>query len=1273
MSLRVEELLFAALEKPTEVERAAFLDSACGGDAELRRQVERMLRAQAKVGSFLEKPVVEQLAKEALGTVDSMHRPVPLKDAHDADAVGLPAVPGYRVLHELARGGMGRVLAGRDLALDRDVALKVLLPGSNVERFVRESKITARLPHPGIPPVHALGTLADGSPFLAMKLIAGQTLAELMKSADQPRLLQAFTQVCQAVGFAHSRGIVHRDLKPANVMVGEFGEVQVMDWGLAKDLSYRDDAAKPGASQGSTVTLAGADADQTTDHRWAAGSTDDQTRAGQVMGTPAYVAPEQARGEATDARADVFALGGMLCIILTGQPPFQGKSTLEVIQRARAAELGEAHARLDGCGADAELVALCRRCLSASPADRPADGRAVADALTAYLNGVQERLQAAQRERAAAMAREIERRKRRNVQFALAAAVVALLVGGGAFAFWRNEQAQAGRARDTRNHEAVATHLKQGGEALRAGDAASAQVALEAARKRSAEGVPEQQAQRLGRLDDDLTLLRELDRVDQFRWIWSENRFVDPAEVARRTRQALVRFGADPDATSVDEAAARMEASELRERIVSALDRLLRQEKTAGVRALLRRVDNDPYRDAVRDAVLANDGAKMAELSANVQTLKQRPRFAAFLGESEAIAAQRRRQLLQAAVNRQPENLDLLMALGRTFSTNHKDGADEALRWYQAAIAVAPTNYAAHINLGAVLCDVKRDYDGAIAWFGKAIEIDEMHPEAYTNLGNALTGKGQPAEALPWLYKALELDPEDAYAHNNLGNALAAMRRLDEAITCYNKAIALKSRYANAHFNLGSALAEKGRSGEAIACYNEAIALNPSHANAHAHLGQALLLRGKEGEAIACFKEALALDTNLPAARHHLARIHFNNGNGYQGSGKLDEAIASYREALEFDPKYAPALYGLGNVLQDKGRLNEAITCFRKCVEINPKHAEAHCNLGHALADQGQFAESLAALRRGHEVGSKQSGWGYPSAGWVREAEQRAAMVGKLDAFLKGEFKPSKTSERLGLAELCRRRKLHATEASLYADALAAEPRLASNLPAGHRYRAACAAAQAAAGQGEDAARLDDKERVRLRRQALDWLNADHTALGKLLDSGPPQARPFIVRALSLWQKEVDLVSLRDVAVLANLPADQQKAWTQLWANVVALQKKAESTAITPTGPVYEIGAGLELHGQLDGKTLALVYQVKLAADKRYVIDMVSPDQKALDPYLILSDATGKQLAEDDDSGGGLNARIVFRAERSGTYHIQATSFNQGTGAFTLTVREQPK
>jgi serine/threonine protein kinase/tetratricopeptide (TPR) repeat protein len=372
-------------------------------------------------------------AAEALRTTEDVPGSARTDGSHprvDAPAKDLPAVPGYRVLREIARGGMGRVLGAHDLTLDRDVALKVLLPGADADRFVRESKITARLPHPGIPPIHALGTLEDGSPFLAMKLIAGRTLAEEMKSADSPRLLQAFLQVCQAVGFAHSRGIIHRDLKPANVMVGAFGEVQVMDWGLAKEMTGREAMDEAPSAQPRPTHARDADPGATTDHRAAGESADERTQAGTVLGTPAYMAPEQARGEAADARADVFALGGILCAILTGQPPYSGESPREVIRRAAAADLAEAHARLDGCGADAELVALCRRCLSPGPADRPADAQAVADGMTAYLAGVQEKLRKAELAEAEAKAKTREEAKRRRLTLALAAVVLVVLLAG---------------------------------------------------------------------------------------------------------------------------------------------------------------------------------------------------------------------------------------------------------------------------------------------------------------------------------------------------------------------------------------------------------------------------------------------------------------------------------------------------------------------------------------------------------------------------------------------------------------------------------------------------------------------------------------------------------------------------------------------------------------------------------------------------------------------------------------------------------------------------
>ncbi len=325
------------------------------------------------------------------------------------------SIPGYTITGEIARGGMGRVLAGREMTLDREVALKLLLPGASSERFVTESKITAKLPHPNIPPVYALGTLDDGSPYLAMKRIRGRTLAEELAvrpgpSDDLPRFVTVFEQIAQAVGFAHAQGIIHRDLKPANIMLGAFGEVQVMDWGLAKDLA-NDLEISRGHHPESLVAA-------------------EHTAAGAVMGTPAYMAPEQARGEAVDARADVFALGGILTGILTGQAVFTGKSALETIDQAARADTAAAFARIDACGAETELKAIAKHCLAANSAERPADGHEVASLIASYRAGVEERLRRAEAEQAAAATKAQEQRKRRRLLLIASASVFAVLLLG---------------------------------------------------------------------------------------------------------------------------------------------------------------------------------------------------------------------------------------------------------------------------------------------------------------------------------------------------------------------------------------------------------------------------------------------------------------------------------------------------------------------------------------------------------------------------------------------------------------------------------------------------------------------------------------------------------------------------------------------------------------------------------------------------------------------------------------------------------------------------
>ena len=355
---------------------------------------------------------------------------------------GLPSVAGdggrYHLFGEIARGGMGVVLKGRDVDLGRDVAVKVLRERycdrpEMVRRFVEEAQIGGQLQHPGIVPVYELGQLPDSRLYIAMKLVRGRTLAATMEARQEageglPRLLFIFEQVCQTMAYAHSCGVIHRDLKPSNVMVGSFGEVQVMDWGLAKVLDHGGVADEERLQRGQN--------DSGVIRTVRTGSDADESRFGSVLGTPAYMAPEQARGQldTLDERADVFGLGAILCEILTGQPPYIGRAGDELYGKAQRGDLAESLARLDACGVEGELVALAKSCLAAAPKNRLRDAGVVAATLTAHLAGVQVRLKAAELAQAKAESRATEEHKRRILTVGLAAsliAVVALGVGGG--------------------------------------------------------------------------------------------------------------------------------------------------------------------------------------------------------------------------------------------------------------------------------------------------------------------------------------------------------------------------------------------------------------------------------------------------------------------------------------------------------------------------------------------------------------------------------------------------------------------------------------------------------------------------------------------------------------------------------------------------------------------------------------------------------------------------------------------------------------------------
>ncbi|QDV47046.1 Serine/threonine-protein kinase PrkC [Stieleria neptunia] len=308
-------------------------------------------------------------------------------DHDDCQEQSIAQMERYAIDKQIGKGGMGLVYHAYDSTFDREVAIKVLLKNYQgrdeaCQRFFQEARTTARLQHPGIVSVYDMGISDDGQPFFAMKLVEGRTLSELMKTENKTqlqysRLLDVFARVCQTIAYAHSHQTVHLDIKPSNVMVGAYGEVHVMDWGLSRQL---------GKSPIELTPICPAAVEHISDEQLSMILSNSK-----IIGTPSYMAPEQARGHHISVRSDVFGLGALLCEILTGKPPYEGSSFRRIYRRAARGSLDKTYQRLDACDADPAIIALAKRCLAREENARPADAGTIATQITTYLESSKER------------------------------------------------------------------------------------------------------------------------------------------------------------------------------------------------------------------------------------------------------------------------------------------------------------------------------------------------------------------------------------------------------------------------------------------------------------------------------------------------------------------------------------------------------------------------------------------------------------------------------------------------------------------------------------------------------------------------------------------------------------------------------------------------------------------------------------------------------------------------------------------------------------------
>jgi tetratricopeptide (TPR) repeat protein len=700
----------------------------------------------------------------------------------------------------------------------------------------------------------------------------------------------------------------------------------------------------------------------------------------------------------------------------------------------------------------------------------------------------------------------------------------------------------------------------------------------------------------------DLDLLSRLDEA-RLEGTAMKDGYFDHEHADRRYVEILREFNLDVEAGSAEEAGARCRDTTVELELAAFLDdwAIMRRYHIPQHKAKWKRllevasiIDPDGWRSRLRQALAGRDPELLARLAAGDKVAHLLPWTLSALTRAlqGAGSAQPAEALLREAQRRHPDDFWINEDLGMLIREAKERGIvepnprrhEEALPFLTAAVALRPQSPGAHLNLSNALF-AKGDLDGAIAELRAAIRLKKDYAEAHINLGNALRAKGDLDGAIAACREAIRLKKDYAAAHCNLGAALGAKGDVDGAIAAFRKALRLKKDYAVAHSNLGAALRAKGDLDGAIAACREALRLKKDYAEPHSNLGIALHAKGQLDEAIAAYQQAVRLKKDFPEAHNNLGTLlgekgqldeaiaefrealhlkkdyafaHNNLGLALQKKGQLDEAIAEFREALRLKRDDARGHYNLGVTLGAKGRRDEAITAYREAIRLKKDFAEAHCNLGDVLEQKGLFAEALVHRRRGHELGSKNPNWPHPSAQWVRNCERLVELDGKLPAILSGQSQPANAAERLDLAAICQRKKRHVAATRFYGEVFAEKPQLAADLRFPHRYNAACSAALAGCGQGEDAAGLGEKERARLRRQAGDWLRDDLAAYRTFLEKQPDKVRPAVIKTMRHWLADPDFAGVRGEKALAKLPEAERRAWRKLWDAVADTLAQAQ-------------------------------------------------------------------------------------------------------------------
>lgn len=1085
-----------------------LLDSGCSPD-EVCRSCPELLPLVRKHWQRLRElqTRIDALFPESGATFSRCHAPtVP-------SAPELPKIPGYEVQAVPGHGGMGIVYKAWHLRLNRVVALKMLLAGAYArpeerERFFRETEAVASLNHANIVQIYDAGE-QDGWPYFTMEFVEGGSLAQKLARTPQPPRAAASLMaiLAGAIQAAHQSGIVHRDLTPANILLTADGTPKIADFGLARRLEGGMDLS----------------------------------RSGVAMGTPSYMAPEQARGQkdAIGPATDVYALGVILYEMLTGRPPFHAETAVEthlLVIKQDPVPPSWLVAKVPR-----DLETICLKCLQKDPQRRYSTAAALADDLQRFLRG--EPIAARRTGRLATLAKWMRRHP------ALAAHQVAILllaltlVGEGGWLIGKRISTERAVEEELRK----AVRLQEQSAFDEAG------AALERAKSRLGSDGPAWLYPLLNEARRDQQFLVRLEGIRLNRCTVVEGRFNHAADERFRRAQAdrdyeeafrdreLCEPANDPEGV-----ATRLKASALRALLLAAFDDWavcatdkVRQDWLLSV---VRQTDPDPWRDRVRDPAVWGDGKALSELARTAPLAEQPVPFLLALGERLQNAGGDGTRFLRQVQEAYPEDFWTNFTLARTLhgAERHRRGGDPApaVVYYQQAIKLRPRAVAVLNDLGLVLVDKYWMRDDPSSWGSGAITVYRQ---------------------------ALEIDRTFAPTLNNLGLALKVNGTWGEALPLYLKALRINPRLAPTHFNLAEVLAGKGLINDAIDYYRQTLQIDPEFARAHYFLGIALLAKGRWDEVVDSYPEIARDLDRMPGFGSSEVIIRHNRMISPSRLDQLRDAARSevadyYNQAQNFKPEWSAARNRLRLSPQDDARLNEAIGHYRQAIRLEPDRPLAYGALGQALLAKRQFAEAEDATRRSLKL-LRPEEWDFRPN--LERQQQRCRnlldLEGRLPAIVQGSNQPS-ASECLDAAELCFVKRHYATAARLYVQAFTVNGQLYDDVRAGHRLNAACAAALAGCGRGDDVANLGEPELQALRNRAREYLRLDLDAWAKKLETGAGADRILAQKALSKWRDDPDLAGVRDPDALDKLSPAERQACSELWRDLDALLARVRNT-----------------------------------------------------------------------------------------------------------------